>query len=182
MIKGFQNPLIASILRISELESLELEGTHWRNSDLIIDAWNPYDVRVELQDYGVCINTSDGFIDGVTSVYKGEPRSIGTYQDGVIAFPTAKGMLCTINGDGYYFANQHGAFKLILPVDGANASTIAPANVNFGKDKKAAKSLIKAREDNFERCIINSVKTTVTMIAHKEKKECHEITKYEAMR
>ena len=175
-IKGFQLPLVAAIFEASEEELLEYEGYYWRDSEIIIDAQNPEDVRIELQDYGVCLNSSDGFIDGVTSVYKGEPFSIGTYSNGVIAFPTVKGLLATIDGDGYYYANQHGAFKLVLPVDGA-APAAAPVNVNFDKNTKAQKALYKAREDNFERGNINSVKATVTRIARPAKESSRELVK-----
>ena len=175
-LKGFQLPLVAAIFEASEEELLEYEGIYWRDAELIIDAQNPDDVRIELQDYGVCLNSSDGFIDGVTSVYKGEPFSIGTYSNGVIAFPTVKGLLATIDGDGYYYANQHGAFKLVLPVDGA-APAAAPVNVNFDKNTKANKSLFKAREDNYERGNINSVKATVTRIARPAKESSRELVK-----
>ena len=114
-INGFQLPLVAAIFEETEEALSEYENVYWRNADLIIDAQNPEDVRIDLQDYGVCLNTEDGFIDGVTSVYRGEPFSVGTLSNGVIAFPTEKGMLCTLNGDGYYYANQHGAFKVVLP-------------------------------------------------------------------
>lgn len=98
------------------------KDVYWRPAELIIDATDPTNVTIELQDYGICLNTSDGFIDGVTSLYKGEPFSIGTLENGVISYPTVKGLLCTLNGEGYYYANQHGAFKLVLP-----AASAAPA-------------------------------------------------------
>ncbi len=176
-LKGFQLPLVAAIFEASEEELLEYEGIYWRDAELIIDAQNPEDVRIELQDYGVCLNSSDGFIDGLTSVYKGEPFSIGIYKDCVISFPTAKGLLATIDGDGYYYANQNGAFKIDLPVDGASAPAAAPANVNFDRNTKATKSLFKARENNFERGTINSVKATVTRIARPAKESSRELVK-----
>ena len=176
-LKGFQLPLVAAIFEASEEELLEYEGIYWRDAELIIDAQNPEDVRIELQDYGVCLNSSDGFIDGLTSVYKGEPFSIGIYKDCVISFPTAKGLLATIDGDGYYYANQNGAFKIDLPADGASAPAAAPANVNFDRNTKATKSLFKAREDNYERGNINSVKATVTRIARPAKESSRELVK-----
>lgn len=122
-IDGFQLPLVATIFETTEEEMAAYEGGNWRNSFIIIDATNPASVTIALQDYGVCLNSSDGFLDGVTSLYKGEPFSVGTLENGVITFPTAKGLLCTLNGEGYYYANQHGAFKLVLPeaVSGAPA-------------------------------------------------------------
>lgn len=122
-IDGFQLPLVATIFETTEEEMAAYEGGNWRNSFIIIDATNPASVTIALQDYGVCLNSSDGFLDGVTSLYKGEPFSVGTLENGVITFPTVKGLLCTLNGEGYYYANQHGAFKLVLPeaVSGAPA-------------------------------------------------------------
>lgn len=122
-IDGFQLPLVATIFESTEEEMAAYEGGNWRNSFIIIDATNPASVTIALQDYGVCLNSSEGFIDGVTSLYKGEPFSVGTLENGVITFPTVKGLLCTLNGEGYYYANQHGAFKLVLPeaVSGAPA-------------------------------------------------------------
>ena len=122
-IDGFQLPLVATIFETTEEEMAAYEDGNWRNSFIIIDATNPASVTIALQDYGVCLNSSEGFIDGVTSLYKGEPFSVGTLENGVITFPTVKGLLCTLNGEGYYYANQHGAFKLVLPeaVSGAPA-------------------------------------------------------------
>lgn len=122
-IDGFQLPLVATIFETTEEEMAAYEGGNWRNSFIIIDATNPASVTIALQDYGVCLNSSEGFIDGVTSLYKDEPFSVGTLENGVITFPTVKGLLCTLNGEGYYYANQHGAFKLVLPeaVSGAPA-------------------------------------------------------------
>lgn len=114
-VEGFQLPLAAQILGASESTMKNYEGTYWRNSPIVIDASDPNNVTIALQDYGVCINTDDGFIDGVTSVYKGSPFSIGTYADGIISFPTPKGMLCTLNGAGYYYADQHGKFAVVMP-------------------------------------------------------------------
>ena len=167
-ISGFQLPLTAAIFGVSEEEMLEYEGGNWRNSEIVIDAQNANDVRIELQDYGVCLNSSDGFIDGLTSLYRGEPFSIGTYSNGVITFPEVKGLLCTLDGDGYYYANQHGAFKLVIPSNGA-APAAAPASVSFAKGTKAAKSLFQPRE-NFERGDIKTVNTTSHKITREVKK------------
>ena len=130
----FQLPLVTTIFMdegddydalLAELE--EYKGVYWRPAEIIIDATDASNVTIALQDYGVCLNTSDGFIDGVTSVYNGNPFSVGTLENGVIAYPTVKGLLCTLNGEGYYYANQHGAFKLVLPAaNAAPAVTKAP--------------------------------------------------------
>ena len=114
-VEGFQLPLAAAILGATESQLKSYEGTYWRNAAIVVDATNPANVTIALQDYGVCINTSDGFIDGVTSLYKGNPFSVGTFADGIISFPTPKGMLCTLNGEGYYYADQHGKFAIVMP-------------------------------------------------------------------
>ena len=134
-IDGFQLPLVAALFEETEEEMAKYEGGNWRNSFIIINATNPESVTIELQDYGVCLDPDDGFIDGVTSLYKGEPFSVGTLKDGVISFQTPKGLLCTLNGDGYYYANQNGAFKLVLP---EAAAGIAASKAGVGaKPQKA---------------------------------------------
>ncbi len=162
-IADYQVPLVAAIFEESEEKVLTYEGTYWRATELLIDATDPTDVRIELQDYGVCINSSDGFIDGVTSVYKGEPFSVGTLENGIISFPTPKGMLCTLNGDGYYYADQNGKFAIALPgytiadysiavsyeglYSSKDGSVSAVADVTFGADVESAKAVIVAGED-----------------------------------
>ena len=134
-LADFQLPLLTAIFmdegddydELYELLETEYKDVYWRPAEIIIDATDASNVTIALQDYGVCLNTSDGFIDGVTSVYNGNPFSVGTLENGVIAYPTVKGLLCTLNGEGYYYANQHGAFKLVLPAaNAAPAVTKAP--------------------------------------------------------
>ena len=165
---GFQLPLTATIFGVTEEEMAEYEGENWRNSEIVIDATNPDDVRIELQDYGVCLDPEDGFIDGITSLYKGEPFSVGTLVDGVITFPTVKGLLCTINGDGYYYANLNGAFKLVLPNTNAELSSVA-VPTTFHKGNKAAKSLYQPKQTVFERDA-KTVPFTSKKIEHKYQK------------
>lgn len=172
-ISGFQLPLVAAAFGETEATMAAYEGKYWRNSPIIIDASNPESVIIELQDYGVCFNSEDGFIDGITSLYKGEPFSVGTLKDGVIAFPTVKGLLCTINGDGYYYANQNGAFKLVLPAAApssvpayegvaVNSSTrarkdfFAPSKVKYERDAKAVSVDVKV---SYDRKAIDSAST-----------------------
>lgn len=115
-VEDFQLPLAAAIFGVTEATMKNNEGTYWRNASILINAANPANVTIALQDYGVCVSTGDGFINGITSVYGGKPFSVGTFEDGVISFPTAKGMLCTLsNGQGYYYANQHGKFAVVMP-------------------------------------------------------------------
>lgn len=113
-MEDFQLPLVAAIFEVDESELPE--GENWKNVSMLIDATNPEDVRINYaENYGVCLNAGDGFIDGVTNVYNGEPFSVGTLKDGIITFPTPKGMLCTLNGAGWYYAGQHGKFTIALP-------------------------------------------------------------------
>ena len=111
-MSGHQLPLISLIF---EEDMTPYKDVYWMDEPLYIDATDPESVKIELQNYGVMLSSADGMIDGITNMYKGEPFSVGTYEDGVIAFPTPKGMLATIGGEGYYYANQHGAFKIVLP-------------------------------------------------------------------
>lgn len=122
MIDGFQKNYIDLLFKAGafgddmvEEDVADYEDMLWRNSELVIDATDPENVFIELQDYGICLNPGEGFIDGLTSMFEGEPFSVGTLKDGVISFPTKKGMLATIGGQGYYYANQDGAFKVVLP-------------------------------------------------------------------
>ena len=150
-LSGFQLPLVAIAYDMSEAAISAYEGVVWRNSPIIIDATDPSSVTIELQDYGVCFSTKEGFIDGVTSLYNGKPFSIGTLKDGVISFPTAKGLLCTLDGDGYYYANQHGAFKLVLPAAAGQSSIPAYSGPVFDGTASAQKMLYAPAKVKYER-------------------------------
>ena len=143
-IMDFQLPLVAAAFGASEELLADYEGVYWRNSPLKIDATDPENVFIELQDYGVCLNPDDGFIDGITSLYNGEPFSVGLLADGVISFPTAKGMLATINGEGYYYANQNGAFQVVLPAAAPSAPAKAPAKASVSMNGRPEKANLKA--------------------------------------
>ncbi len=147
MIDGFQKNFIEAMLDPEEDGPVEdYENVLWHNAELVIDASDPANVIIELQDYGICLNPSDGFIDGLTSVYQGKPFSVGTLENGVISFPTAKGMLCLLNGDGYYYANQHGAFKLELPAAN-NAAPVAPkAGLKAARKAETVSPYTRARK------------------------------------
>lgn len=158
MINGFQENYIATLFAAGmfgeamvDADAAEYEDILWRNCNLVINATDPANVFIEMQDYGICLSTSDGFINGVTSVYNGKPFSVGTLEDGVIAFPTAKGLLLTFEDDNsYYYANQDGAFKLVLPTA---ASAPAKASVkNAEIQPRSTESFFKKMEKvTFER-------------------------------
>lgn len=176
-IDGFQLPLVATLFEASEEEMAEYDGVYWRNSLLVIDATNPDSVVIELQDYGVLLNPSDGFIDGVTNMYNGKPFSVGTLKDGVITFPTAKGMLLTLNGDGYYYANQNGAFKLVLP----SAVSGSPFTTPFvgQKPEKAHREFAVARPV-YEREVKSISVETKAVNYNREKKDKKQVGAFEA--
>ncbi len=162
MIDGFQKNYIAALLDPEEDGPVEdYEDILWRNCELVIDATDPESVFIELQDYGICLNPSEGFVDGVTSMYNGKPFSKGKLENGVISFPTEKGLLSLLDGEGYYYANQHGAFKVVLPsastpagiakpkptgfnVNVANKSLYAPkSDIRYERDPKPVKVAVK---------------------------------------
>ena len=116
----------AKFFDVTEEVMARYEGGNWRHAEIVLDTTDPASVVWEEQDYGVCLNSGDGFFDGVTNMYKGAPFSKGTFKDGVIAFPTVKGMLCTLGGEGYYYADGSGKTKLVLP----SAAKGAPAKVS----------------------------------------------------
>ena len=156
MIDGFQYNYIDFLFKagafgdVGDETAADNEGVLWRNAELVIDATDPENVFIELQDYGICLNPGDGFIDGLTSLYEGEPFSVGTLKDGVITFPEVKGLLATIGGEGYYYANQDGAFKVVLPSDKGTKS-----NANVGKVRIKSQSKYsffkKMKKEVFER-------------------------------
>ena len=154
MINGFQLPLTASIFKVSEEEMRPYTG-NWRDSDIVINASDPDNVFIELQDYGVCLNSEDGFIDGITSLYDEEPYSVGTLDNNTITFKTKKGLLCTLESDSenYYYANQHGMFKLVLPKSNKAPGFKAPARQD--KDLVLKKGKLAAKVGSFEKANLN---------------------------
>lgn len=131
-ISGISKQLFMLAFEIPEEAADSYKGNYWRDADIIIDATNPKSLVWELQDYGICFNPEEGFLDGITNMYQGKPFSVGTLSNGVMAWPTAKGMLCTINGDGYYYANINGKTSLVLP-EAVKAADLAAVKANCGK-------------------------------------------------
>lgn len=129
----------------------QYEGGNWRNADIILDASDPTSVIWQLQDYGVCFNPDDGFVDGVTNMYQGSPCSKGTLSDGVISWPTPQGMLCTLNGNGYFYADINGKQAIELPsaVTAEKLEAVKTALKNVKPVKNA--TLIKA-DAQFNAC------------------------------
>jgi len=132
-ISGYQLPLVAAIFGATEEELAEYKGVYWNNTEVVINATDPSCVMIEAQDYGVCLNPSDGFLV-LSSIYNGKPFSEGVFSDGAIAFPT-KGLLLAYGEDGWYYGNKSGAFKLVLPgIESEPAVAPAPV-VNRGQIK-----------------------------------------------
>ena len=119
-VDSFQKLIFEAVYEIED--GSPYEGYLYRNTGLVIDATDPAAVFFDYQDYGICFNTNDGFF-GATSTYNGNHFSEGILENGVISFPTVKGLLCTIGEEGYYYTNLNGAFKIVLP----SAASPAPA-------------------------------------------------------
>lgn len=143
-ISGHALQICCAFFGVSEEVMRQYEGGNWRNSEIVIDASDPTSVIWELQDYGVCLNPDEGFIDGVTNMYQGKPFSKGTLSNGVISWPTPQGMLCTLNGAGYYYADLNGMQAIQLP-SAVTAEKLEAAKAAL-KDFKPVKNatLIKA--------------------------------------
>lgn len=176
-IDGFQYNVVCAAFgsQLTPDQVKQYEGILWENNLLIIDATNPDSVLIPYQSYGICFNTNDGFVDGLTSVYKDSPFSVGTLKDGVIAYETVKGLLCTLNGDGYYYANQHGAFKLVLPTaDGAAPTALTPNTVSRVPEK--ANKTLAAPLPKYEREVKSISVETKAVNYNREKKENKQIS------
>ena len=53
-------------------------------------------------------------------------------------------MLATINGEGYYYANQNGAFQVVLPAAAPSAPAKAPAKASVSMNGRPEKANLKA--------------------------------------
>ena len=180
-IDGFQYNVVCAAFgsQLTPDQVKQYEGILWENNLLIIDATNPDSVLIPYQSYGICFNTKDGFVDGLTSVYKDSPFSVGTLKDGVIAYETVKGLLCTLNGDGYYYANQHGAFKLVLPTAGGAEPTALTPNTVSRVPEKANKTLA-APLPKYEREVKSISVETKAVNYNREKKDKKQVGAFEA--
>ena len=180
-IDGFQYNVVCAAFgsQLTPDQVKQYEGILWENNLLIIDATNPDSVLIPYQSYGICFNTDEGFVDGLTSVYKDSPFSVGTLKDGVIAYETVKGLLCTLNGAGYYYANQHGAFKLVLPTAGGAAPTALTPNTVSRVPEKANKTLA-APLPKYEREVKSISVETKAVNYNREKKDKKQVGAFEA--
>ena len=152
MFKGHALALAADAFEVSTEVMARYEGTYWKDCEIILDVADPSSVVWDLQDYGICLNSADGFFDGLTNMAPNGsgPFSKGIFKDGVISFPTVKGMLCTIGGEGYYYANGTGSTKLVLPEAVPASSAVATKSAtngyiheNFDANAVMAKGLYK---------------------------------------
>lgn len=149
-VSGFQLALVAAVFDMTE-EAMAPYTGNYRFTDILIHAENPNAVYIDLQNYGVCLNSADGFMEIASSV-GGQTFSTGTLKDGVISFP-ANGLLVGLS-DGFYYGNTNGAFKVVLPAAASKASSVAPAstnNIGSVSDLKVNAKPVESKETKFER-------------------------------
>ena len=125
-VNGYQKALIAYYFEEEESAFDEYEGVYWENTDLLIDATDPNAVKIYLQNYGVCFSERYGFL-WLSSMYNGKALSNGVYANGVISFPTAKGLCCGFNGELSYTSNFNAAFQVTLPGVSSSAGVSRPS-------------------------------------------------------
>ena len=122
MITGFQCADVAHFFGMEPEEMLPYEGGNWKNTEIVIDATDPNAVFIEEQDWGICVNSSYGFI-------LIETEDSGTLVDGVISWP-AEEVYVGLPGLGkWYYGNSEGTFKIVLP---SAVTAGAPAKQNVG--------------------------------------------------
>lgn len=131
MFNDFSLKVAAAAFGVSP-EVLRPYAGNWHDVDVVLDATNPNDVIWNVQDYGVCLSTADGFFevgnaeDGVKYTDSSRnPLKGGVLKDGVISFSTAKSVIIFLS-DGGYYGNLSGAAKLVLPA-AVKAPLAAPA-------------------------------------------------------
>lgn len=130
MITGYQLPLVSAFFGQTEETMAAYEGANWNNTQLVIDAHDPAAVFIAEQDYGVCVNSSYGFVLIDT-------EQSGTLVDGVIKFPT-KEMYVGLGGSWYY-GNSAGTFEIRFPE--AVEPAPAPVLTSTGRVEDAKISL-----------------------------------------
>ena len=125
------------------------------NEDGDWDASNDYYLEINAQDpQGVYIETQElgfdwgyGMFSASSYAYQylanydletiKEAGYCGTLVDGVITFPT-KTLLITATGlDGFYYANQNGAFKVELPSASKSSKSVKAMTSRMRADKKS---------------------------------------------
>lgn len=129
-VTGYQKAVACEYLGW-ELESApETSSFYKTGTSLILDATDPDAVRIPLQNYGV--NVLNGQVPAVNGMIwvtsyapDGTDCSVGKLANGEITFPVAaKLRICCVDGKilpgeeedyTYYTANDHAAFKIVLP-------------------------------------------------------------------
>lgn len=147
-IKGYSIKLAAYAFEATEAELAPYEDVFWSDVDLIIDATNPEAVDLPLQNYGICLSTSYGFIwaGAVTG---------GTLADGIISFPQ-KGLACGFGGSLSYYANNNGLFMVAMPgveIPSATEPAAAPmqSSLEVSPLAKASKKVAVSVEKGYLR-------------------------------
>lgn len=118
MMTDYQLPLVAAFFGLDEETMAQYEGGNWNKTQLIIDATDPTAVVIPEQDYGVCVNSSYGFVLIDT-------EATGTLIDGVITFP-ARNMYVGLAGSWYY-GNAAATFAIRFPEAVAEVPAATPA-------------------------------------------------------
>lgn len=144
-ISGFQLALTSEIFGE---DMTPYEGGNWKNTSIIIDATDPEAVSIAPQDYGVCLNSADGFMQ-IASYVDSDVVSVGTLADGSITFPV-KGLLIGLS-DGWYYGNKNGAFEVALPSSASANKQEAPAKASYNGKISFSGEFALPRVTKFER-------------------------------
>ena len=140
MITGYQLAMVSAFFNTDEATMAQYKGGNWDDTEFIIDATNPDKVVIDNQDYGICLNSSHGFIQ-VTSTYNGTTLGYGTLKDGVITFPKSSLYEILPTSGKIYYGNYYDTFKLVLPSDVAPTSAIVNSGLGKGKIEEESASI-----------------------------------------
>lgn len=120
-VSNFALHLIAAIFETTE-DEMRPYGGNWHEVDLVIDAKNPAKVTMDLQDYGICLNTQYGFFM-IGNVFNGKVIEYGKLEDGKISFAKGKFYGGMTNIGLYSDCNASGNTGLTLPQAAEMSST-----------------------------------------------------------
>lgn len=128
-MSGYALHLIAALFETTD-EEMEPYSGNWHEAEIVIDATDPTKVVMEFQDYGICMNSSYGFIS-IGNMYEGELTDYGTLENNEITF-----------GDMYFNMAKYGGWKdmnetrgtkLVLPA-GVQPSSLTKNNGGERRD------------------------------------------------
>lgn len=124
-----------------------------KNYYLVINAQDPEGVYIDMQNTGLNWGNGNFYVYSMAANYLAGGKSLeeikalgvcGSLVDGVITFP-AKALLFGFieEGDDLYYANNNGAFKVILP--GTKNTPQAKNRMTVGKTRVSSKTLQKGK-------------------------------------